>query len=107
LALLALWLQLIAAFGHVHAPDASGEGAVVAHLESHAEDGEHSHGPDEHHRANACDLCTTLKLTGTAQAAPLPVIVPASVIAAPLPLAGEAVAARRHSHAQSRAPPAA
>jgi hypothetical protein len=105
-ALLALAFQFVVAFAHVHlhAGHDVPVTAVFAGSPEHADEGPSHEGGDRDHRLG-CDVCTTLDLSGTAHAAPAPLPAPASVATAPLPIVGEALAERRYSHAQSRAPP--
>jgi hypothetical protein len=112
-ALLALALPLTAAFAHVHAAPAHEANplAAVASVPAtpspaHAEDD----GPDGRHHSDRqpCDICATLALGGGAQiASPPSLVLPPVAVAEILFAADVVVVARRHSPAQSRAPPTA
>lgn len=107
-ALLALALQLVVSFAHVHAVPAHGDSIAVAaraapdHLDENGAGG--GHVP----RGQSCDICATLAIGEGAQiASPLSLVLPP--VAAPVlhSVADVVVVARRHSPAQSRAPPTA
>jgi hypothetical protein len=109
-ALLAIVLQLVAGFGHVHAASrhstvAASDLSPAAHADDPGDADGHQHQPARHER---CDLCATLNLGVAAQLPDAPRLRPPRVIALAASLAAaDALVAWRHSPAQSRAPPTA
>jgi hypothetical protein len=110
-AVLALALQFAASFAHVHAApghDANPLAAVASGPASpshgHADEDDAS---DRHHSdRQPCDICATLAVGGAGQIASPPSLVLPRVAAAETVFSAAAVVvARRHSPAQSRAPP--
>jgi len=111
LAFVALALQLVLAFGHVHVTAHADEGAGrLAWSEGSAAtpgDGD-GHGDDEsRHRSVPCGICAALNLLGTAVGANAPeVALPAVVRAAPPSATADRAASLHRGFARSRAPPA-
>jgi hypothetical protein len=107
LALLALALQFVASFGHVHPEDllASRQSLTVAGAGHAAADGD----ADQHEDAGPCGVCWAVQLSGNAQIAappllPLTVVFTRAAICLPPPN----LVARPDCQAfQSRAPPRA
>ena len=77
LALLALALQLIASFGHVHTEDlfAGRQSLTVAGAGNAAADGD----ADQHERDGFCSLCWAVQVLGHAQIA-VPPLLPVAVV---------------------------
>lgn len=105
-ALLALALQLVTSFAHVHAPAQDGMRAFALTSLALSDD---ATADSDHPRANpSCDICATLQLGSVAELAHPPALVLPQVAAASVPfVAADVIVARRHSPAQSRAPPIA
>jgi hypothetical protein len=109
-ALLAILLQLVAGFGHVHAASTHGAAAPsglspAADADDHGDADGHHHQPALHER---CDLCATLNLGVAAQLPDAPRLrLPHVSALTASPVAADALVAWRHSPAQSRAPPTA
>ena len=107
LALLALTLQLIASFGHLHHEDlfGSGQRVAVAAAGNPAFDGD----ADQHEHSGPCGVCWAVQLLGNAQIAappllPLTVVFTRTAICVPPP---NPVALPDCQAFQSRAPPSA
>lgn len=110
-ALLALAVQLVASFAHVHVMPAHAGPAIANEIRaavapSHRDE----NGPAGSHapQGQSCDICATLAIAGGGQIALPPSLVQPPVAAIVLsPIADAVAVERRHSLAQSRAPPAA
>jgi len=107
-ALLALLVQGVLSFGHLHARDLGLQTATLANIQagkSVTGDDQRSHDPIGH----VCDICATLSMLGSAQVAAPPALpVPfAFAAAAPALPAQVALAELRRAHFRSRAPPLA
>jgi hypothetical protein len=111
-ALLALALQFAASFAHVHA--APGHDAnPLAEVASGPASPSHGHADEDdaaggrhHSDRQPCDICAALTLGGAGQiASPPSLVLPRVAAAETLFAADPVVVTRRHSPAQSRAPP--
>ena len=110
LALVALAIQFVVAFGHIHLPRQLaplGPSTVVASITL---DGDAAGPVDKHHPASDvfCDVCATLNLAAVGQLATPPVLsTPSFVVVTPESISSDAAPVqRRYLLAQSRAPPA-
>lgn len=108
-ALLALALQLVVSFAHVHVTPMQADYAATEILAAvtpvHDEDGP-AGGPAP--RGQSCDICATLAIGEGGQIAfPPSLVLPPTAAPILLSIADVVVVERRHSPAQSRAPPAA
>ena len=111
LALLALAVQFVLAFGHIHHDDIYGSARPAAAIAATVPDGSQSL-PADHpskHSDDSCAICATMALLGNSFVAAAPTL--------PLPVAAHAIeqfdrvaiifTAPRRAAFQSRAPPAA
>ncbi len=110
LALFALALQFVVAFGHIHLPAniaPTGPSAVTASITL---DGDAAGPAGKHHPASDvfCDICVTLNLAAAGQLSMPPLLAtPSFVTVAPESISADATPVqRRYLLAQSRAPPA-
>ena len=107
-ALLALALQLVASFAHVHVPARADVAAVVTSGTTPTATHDDEKGAGGAPRGQLCDICATLAIGEGGQIAFPPALVPPPLAAPTLPTVVDVlVFERRHSPAQSRAPPTA
>jgi hypothetical protein len=88
LALFAVALQLVLAFGHVHVGATATEPSLLAFVApNHADDGTKPQHRNSHHPADdLCAICLVSSLIGSAQVAAPPIVLPPSIHATAIPL---------------------